>query len=95
MKKTKNFVLRSLGDETILIPRGRMAEMVNGVITLSHTAVFIYNMAEQAASFEELAVWMSKEYGISLDESRKDLQETLEQMKKNGMLEESNREKSW
>lgn len=95
MKKTNHFVLRKLGDETVLIPRGRMAEEINGVITLSDTAAFIYNMAAKAADFEELAMWLSNKYGVTPEESREDLRETLEQMKKNGMLEEANKEKLW
>ena len=72
MKKTNHFVLRKLGDETVLIPRGRMAEEINGVITLSDTAAFIYNMAAKAADFEELAMWLSDKYGVTPEESRED-----------------------
>lgn len=95
MKKTGNFILRSLGDETILIPCGRMAEEINGVITLSETAAFIYNCAEKAGSFLELASWLSREYGVEPERSREDLKETLELMKQNKMLEESDRGKLW
>ena len=50
---------------------------------------------EEAADFEELAMWLSDKYGVTPEESREDLRETLEQMKKNGMLEEANKEKLW
>lgn len=95
MKKTNQFVMRSLGDETVLIPKGEMAEEVNGVITLSETAAFIYEKAPKAENFEALAQWLSREYQISIEESREDLRETLEQMKRNKMLEETDREKAW
>lgn len=52
-------------------------------------------MAAKAADFEELAMWLSDKYGVTPEESREDLRETLEQMKKNGMLEEANKEKLW
>lgn len=95
LKKTNQFVMRSLGDETVLIPRGEMAEEVNGVITLSETAAFIYEKAPEAENFEALAQCLSREYQISTEESRKDLREILEQMKQSRMLKETNREKAW
>ena len=43
MKRSKSYVLRSLGDEWFLIPRGEKAEEIKGVLNLSETAAFIYN----------------------------------------------------
>lgn len=95
MKSTGNFVLRTVGKETILIPCGIMTEEVGGVITLSDTAAFIYTNAQKTGSFEELVFCMGREYGIASEECREDLRETLELMKKKGMLEETDGEKGW
>ena len=42
MKKIKEFILREVADEYILIPTGKTTEEFNGMITLSETAPFIY-----------------------------------------------------
>lgn len=95
MEKTKNFVQRFLSGDTILIPRGRMAEELNGTIALSDTAAFIYENADCSASFEELLLFMSTTYRISPKQIEADLRETLTFMISNGILEESDKERKW
>ena len=54
MKRSKSYVLRSLGDEWFLIPRGEKAEEIKGVLNLSETAAFIYNHIEETEDAEAL-----------------------------------------
>lgn len=95
MKRTTYFVLRSLGDETVLVPCGKMAEEMSGVVTLSKTARFIYEKVETAASFEAMQKLISEEYQVEPERIRTDLQQTLEFMKQNQILEEEDKEKAW
>lgn len=95
MKNTGDFVLRSLGTETFLIPRGRKAEEINGVITLSETAEFIYRQAQEAQSFEALVKCFADAYGTAPDAVLKDLQETLDFFTENGVLEKEGEEAQW
>ena len=64
MKKTEGYRIRKLEDEYVVLPFGKRAEEVNEVISLSETAGFMYLHAEEAASVDELAELVSREYGV-------------------------------
>ena len=86
MKKTKNFILRQVMDEFILVPKGEAAEWVSGVMTLSETAAFIYKHLEEARSTEEMAELLGKEYNIGKEAVIEDVQEVLDFLEKNGAM---------
>ena len=80
MKRSENYVLRHLEDEVLLIPRGKKAEEINGVLTLSETAAFIYNHIEDTKDTEALADLIGREYHVGeaeKEEIRTDIQEIL------------------
>ena len=88
MKRSKSYVLRSLGDEWFLIPRGEKAEEIKGVLNLSETAAFIYNHIEDAEALENL---LEREYHVTDEEKkgmRADIQEVLQFFYDYGMIEE-------
>ncbi len=90
MKKSKNYVLRNLGDEIFLIPRGKMAEEVNGVLTLSETAAFIYNHIEETESIAEIVQLLSAEFHATKEEEtemKQDVQEMLQFFREHGIIE--------
>ena len=83
MKRSKDFVLRNLDEDYFLIPRGRMAEEINGVLTLSETAAFIYNHIEEIENIEGMVRLLSAHYHATEEEEKEmfDYQrEILEQM---------------
>ena len=89
VKKTAGYVIKKLEDEYVLLPTGELAEQVNEVISLSETAGFIYLHADQAASVEELADLVGREYGIKREEVLGDVQVVVETLCKRGVLQQS------
>ena len=83
MKKTQNFVMHQVIDEFVLVPRGEAAERINGTMTLSETAAFIYEHLEDADTPEEMAGLLGQEYHISSEEVMEDVQEVLDFLEKN------------
>ena len=67
MKKMKEFILREVADEYILIPTGKTTEEFNGIISLTETAAYIYNHIEEAESFEALINMITSEYDVDKD----------------------------
>lgn len=91
MKRSENYVLRHLEDEVLLIPRGKKAEEINGVLTLSETAAFIYNHIEDTKDTEALADLIGREYHVGeaeKEEIRTDIQEILCFFYDYGIMEE-------
>lgn len=83
MKKTQNFVMRQVIDEFVLVPRGEAAERINGTMTLSETAAFIYEHLDEVKTPEEMAEILGQEYHISSEEVLEDVQEVLDFLEKN------------
>lgn len=83
MKKTQMFVMKKVADEYVLVPRGEAAERMNGVMTLSETATFIYENLENAENAEELSEILSLEYGVNRDEVIEDVKEVLNFLEEN------------
>ena len=64
MKKADGYVIKKLEDEYVILPYGKRTEEVNEVITLSETAGFIYEKADQAENIAQLVQLVGKEYGV-------------------------------
>lgn len=95
MKKIKDFILREIADEYILIPTGSTTEDFNGIITLTESAAFIYNHIEEATSFEALIELMLQEYEIDKETATKDAYMFINHMLQTGMITLSNPENNW
>lgn len=95
MRIVKDFILREITDEYILIPTGNTTEEFNGLITLSETGAFIWNHLEQAESFDALLEMIIAEYEIDKKTAAQDAYELLNQMLNVGMIALTDPSKSW
>ena len=80
MIKTKpGFLLRRLGDESMVIAIGEASESFNGMIRLNSTGVFYWELLEKGAT-EDLLVAKTLERFDGPDEvtARQDVQEFLQ-----------------
>lgn len=94
MKKTDGYVMRKLEEEYLLLPTGKRAEEVNEVISLSETAAFIYQHAEEASSIAKLAELVGREYGIEAAEVMGDVKAVVKTLEKKGVLVQASKEGS-
>lgn len=95
MKKIKEFILREVADEYILIPTGKTTEEFNGMITLSETAAFIYEHIEEAKTFEDLIEMITNEYEVDKQTALQDAYVFINHMLQNRMIELTDKEKNW
>lgn len=86
MKKAEGYIMKRLEDEYIILPYGKKTEEVREVVTLSETAGFIYENAEQAENVEQLAELVGKEYGVDASVVYIDVSEVVETLQKKGIL---------
>lgn len=86
MKKADGYILKKLEDEYVILPYGKRTEEVNEVITLSETAGFIYEKADQAESIEQLAQLVGKEYGVEASAVYEDVAEVVKTLQGKGIL---------
>lgn len=95
MKKIKEFILREVADEYILIPTGKTTEEFNGIISLTETAAFIYNHIEEADSFEALVNMITSEYNVDKETAAKDAYVFINHMISTGLVDLTDRERNW
>lgn len=86
MKKADGYVIKKLEDEYVILPYGKRTEEVSEVITLSETAGFIYENADQAETIEQLAQLVGKEYGVEASVVYEDVAEAVKALQGKGVL---------
>ncbi|MBC5624047.1 PqqD family protein [Clostridium sp. NSJ-49] len=77
MKLNKDFILREIAGEYILVPIGDTPLSFNGLITVNDVGAFIWNNIEKTSSEEELLKLILDEYDVDKDSAKEDLAEFL------------------
>ncbi len=89
MRVSKDFILREIAGEFMLVPVGKAATNFNGLITMNEIGDFLFRALEQEQSEEELVEKILQEYDVDRDTAQKDLQEFLQQLRELGALIEN------
>ena len=89
MRVRKDFILREVADEYIVIPVGEAALSIRGLISLSESGHLLYQKLQQETDEAELTALLQAEYEVSQQQALADVREFLDQMRAVGMLEES------
>lgn len=95
MKIVKEFILREIAGECILVPTGDTTQEFNGMITLTDTARFIWEHLEKVDSFEEMVQAMLKEYEIDEETVAKDGIEFITELLNHGFVELTKEDHTW
>lgn len=95
MKIVKEFILRNIAGECVLVPTGATTQEFNGLITMTDTAKFIWENLEKAESFDALVQMMLEEYEIDEETAKKDAYEFIMHLLGNGFVACSKEDKSW
>ena len=88
MKASKDFILREIAGEYILVPVGSAAGKFNGLITMNEIGSFIFKMLQEEQTEECLVQMILNEYEIDKETARNDLNDFLNQMREIGALME-------
>lgn len=88
MKVDKNFILRQVADEYLLIPVGEMALRLNGIVGLSESGYLLYQNLQEGCTREGLIGALLQAYEVSAQEVEADVDQFLEQLRQLGILEE-------
>lgn len=88
MKIDKNFVLREIAGEYIIIPTGRTALEFNGLITVNEVGMELWKMLQEDVTFDDLLNGILEEYDVDENAAREDIQEFLDRLVKGEILTE-------
>lgn len=88
VKINKDFMIRDIAGETILVPTGEISHNFNGMITLNEVASFILQNMEQCNNEDELVEKIFEEFEIDKNTVKNDTREFLEQLLSIGIIVE-------
>ena len=86
LKLDKEYVLRQIGDDYIIVPVGKATLSFNGMITVNETGAFLWEQLVKGISKEELLGKLIETYEVTLDEAKRDLDEFLNVLYTNDIL---------
>ena len=86
MRIDKEFVLREIAGDYIIIPTGKTVLEFNGLITVNEVGVSLWNMLKEEVTFEELVQGILEEYDVEESVAREDIQEFLDKLIEGGIL---------
>lgn len=89
MKINKEFVIREIAGDYIIVPTGSTALQFNGLITVNEVGAFLWNLLKQETTEEELLQNLVNEYEVDEETAKKDIEEFLEHLKANDIVEMS------
>ena len=86
MKVDKDFLLREIAGEYIIIPTGSAALEFNGLISVNEVGVSIWKMLQNDVTLDELVAGILAEYDVEESVAREDILEFLDRLQSVGML---------
>lgn len=84
----KEFILREIAGDYVIVPTGKTALEFNGLITVNELGAFIWEKMQQDISEDELVEAILDEYEVTEDTARNDVEEFLNKLTECKILEE-------
>lgn len=86
MNLNKDFILRNIAGESILVATGNATQDFNGMITLNEVATFILENIDECETEEVLVEKVLEEFEIDEETAKNDVREFLDQAIKFGII---------
>ena len=95
MKIVKEFILREIAGECVLVPTGKTSQEFNGMITLSETARLIWENLEKVDSLDEMIDIILEAYEVDEKTARADAVRFIGQLVQNGFIVCTKEDHTW
>lgn len=86
-KVRKDYILRAIAGENILVPVGGGIANFSGVIYLNDTAAFLWKQLQSQTTREELVQALEKEFDVSFGKAQEDIEQFVCTLSEHNMLE--------
>ena len=88
MTVNKDFVVRTVAGETMLIPVGKNVLKYNGIFTLSESGAMIYRLLCEDKTEEEIIAALAESFGEAEATIKSDYDEFISQLKETDIISE-------
>ena len=86
MNIKREFVLREIAGDLLLVPTGKTALDLNGMMTLNEVGAEIWKMLPEVKDEEEIVRRLLQEYDATAEEIRPDVSAFLDKLRELGIL---------
>ncbi len=86
MELKKEVVLRTIADETMLIPIGADTKEYNGIFTLTDSAVTAFKAIQAGKNKDEIVDAILEEFDVDITTAQRDVNDFLTRLKKYGII---------
>ena len=90
MRVDKEFVLREIAGDYIIIPTGKTVLEFNGLVTVNEVGVSLWKMLQNEVTFDDLVNGILEEYDVEESVAREDIREFLDKIIESGILAKDN-----
>lgn len=73
MRTNREYMIREIAGEKILIPTGTASQKLNGMIRLTDTAAFIWEQVDTAENLAEITARVCREFDIDEETAARDV----------------------
>ncbi len=87
MKINKEFMLREVAGNYVIVPVGKAALNFKGIINLNETGAFIYKKLLEEKGEEEIKAEMMNCYDVTLEQATLDINKIITVLKESGVIE--------
>lgn len=87
MKVEKEFVLREIAGDYVIIPTGKTVLEFNGLATINEVGAFLWDLLQEETTEEKLVERILEEYDVDEPTAKADIREFLEMLLKHKVIE--------
>ena len=87
MRVDKEFVLREIAGDYVIIPTGKTVLSFNGLISVNEIGAFLWELLQEETTIEELVAAVLKEYEVDEKTAREDIEEFIDRLAAGNVLE--------
>ena len=88
MKRNKNFILRKIAGESIIVPTGEAAKKFNGLFSPNRVATFVWEHIDEVADTEEMIRLVLEHFDVDEETARTDVEGLIRELILMGFVEE-------
>lgn len=87
MKINPDYIVKTIVDETVVVPTGKAVQYFNGLISTNDVAGFIWQNMEACASPNEMVEKVLESFEVDRETAEKDVISFLNTLKEVGMID--------
>ena len=87
MKIKEDFILRKVADSYVVVPVNDMTVDFNGIINLTETGAFLFEILQKGADKQELLDKLLSEYEVTSEKAEADIEVFIQKLKDADILE--------